>query len=193
MILLHKPVGHVTTAATARRTVVDIVPSTRVVPIARLDVDTTGALLLTNDGALARTLAHPKYGVEKTYVAEVEGEPTEDVMKLLRAGIELDDGITAPAKARLLGRDRIELTIHEGRNHQVKRMLEAVGHPVRRLHRSAYAGLTLGGLSLASGASSSPPGLSVYDEAVLRPARACLARRRSAVRGARRSCRRARP
>jgi pseudouridine synthase len=149
VILLHKPVGHVTTASDphGRRTVVDIVPSSpRVVPVGRLDVDTTGALLLTNDGALAQTLAHPKYGVEKTYVAEVDGEPTADALKQLRAGIELDDGLTAPAKARLLGRDRVELTIHEGRNHQVKRMLEAVGYPVRRLHRSAYAGLTLEGL-----------------------------------------------
>jgi 23S rRNA pseudouridine2605 synthase len=149
VILLHKPVGHVTTASDphGRRTVVDIVPSNpRVVPVGRLDVDTTGALLLTNDGALAQTLAHPKYGVEKTYVAEVEGEPTAEVLKQLRTGIELDDGPTAPAKARLLGRDRIELTIHEGRNHQVKRMLAAVGYPVRRLHRSAYAGLTLEGL-----------------------------------------------
>jgi pseudouridine synthase len=149
VILLHKPVGHVTTASDphGRRTVVDIVPSNpRVVPVGRLDVDTTGALLLTNDGALAQTLAHPKYGVEKTYVAEVEGEPTAEALKQLCAGIELDDGITAPARARLLGRDRVELTIHEGRNHQVKRMLEAVGYPVRRLHRSAYAGLTLEGL-----------------------------------------------
>jgi 23S rRNA pseudouridine2605 synthase len=149
VILLHKPVGHVTTASDphGRRTVVDIVPSNpRVVPVGRLDVDTTGALLLTNDGALAQTLAHPKYGVEKTYVAEVEGEPTAEALKQLCAGIELDDGTTAPARARLLGRDRVELTIHEGRNHQVKRMLEAVGYPVRRLHRSAYAGLTLEGL-----------------------------------------------
>ncbi len=149
IILLHKPVGHVTTASDphGRRTVVDIVPSNpRVVPVGRLDVDTTGALLLTNDGALAHTLAHPKYGVEKTYVAEVDGELTNEVLKQLRTGIELDDGPTAPAKARLLGRNRIELTIHEGRNHQVKRMLEAVGLPVRRLHRSGYAGLTLEGL-----------------------------------------------
>ena len=149
VILLNKPVGHVTTASDphGRRTVVEIVPSNpRVVPVGRLDVDTTGALLLTNDGALANTLAHPRYGVEKTYVAEVEGEPTDDALKKLRKGVELEDGTTAPAKAKLLGRNRVELTIHEGRNHQVKRMLEAVGHPVRRLHRSRYAGLTLAGL-----------------------------------------------
>ena len=112
----------------------------------RLDADTTGALLLTNDGQLAHRLAHPRYGVEKTYVAEVEGDPDEDALRRLREGIELEDGRTAPARARRLGRGRVELVLHEGRNHQVKRMLAAVGHPVARLHRTAYAGLTLEGL-----------------------------------------------
>src|SRR5262249_35085632 len=106
-----------------------------------LDVDTTGALLLTNDGELAHWLAHPRYGVEKTYVVEVEGTPSGDALRSLEEGVELEDGLTAPARARLLGPSRVELTIHEGRNRQVKRMLEAVGHPVRALHRSAYAGL----------------------------------------------------
>jgi 23S rRNA pseudouridine2605 synthase len=118
----------------------------RVVPVGRLDADTTGALLLTNDGPLAHRLAHPRYGVEKTYVAEVEGDPDEDALQRLRHGVELDDGATAPARARRLGRGRVELVLHEGRKHQVKRMLAAVGHPVTQLHRSAYAGVTLGGL-----------------------------------------------
>jgi len=148
-VLLHKPAGVVTTARDpqGRPTVVELVPEEpRVVPVGRLDVDTTGALLLTNDGRLAHRLAHPRYGVEKTYVAEVEGEPGEDALRQLREGIELDDGRTAPARARRLGPSRVELVLHEGRKHQVKRMLAAVGHPVTRLHRSEYAGLTLGGL-----------------------------------------------
>ena len=109
-------------------------------------MDTTGALLLTNDGELAHRLAHPRYGVEKTYAVDVEGEPSDSVLLQLEEGVELDDGLTSPARARRLGPSRVELTIHEGRNRQVKRMLDAVGHPVTRLHRSAYAGLTLEGL-----------------------------------------------
>jgi 23S rRNA pseudouridine2605 synthase len=93
--------------------------------------------------------AHPRYGVEKTYVAEVEGDPDEDALQQLRDGVELDDGRTAPARARRLGPSRVELVVHEGRKHQVKRMLAAVGHPVTRLHRNAYAGLTLEGLEPA--------------------------------------------
>jgi len=148
-LLLNKPAGTVTTAGDpqGRRTVVDLVPrDPRVVPVGRLDVDTTGALLLTNDGELAHRLAHPRYGVEKTYVADVEGEPNDAAIAALAAGVELEDGVTAPARARRVGRRRIELTIHEGRNRQVRRMLEAVGHPVTHLHRSVYAGLTLEGL-----------------------------------------------
>lgn len=148
-VLLHKPAGVVTTARDpeGRKTVVDLVEhSSRVVPVGRLDTDTTGALLLTNDGELAHTLAHPRYEVEKVYEAEVEGEPSDAALEQLRSGIELDDGPTAPAHARRLGRSRVELSLHEGRKHQVKRMLAAVGHPVTRLHRSRYAGLTLEGL-----------------------------------------------
>jgi 23S rRNA pseudouridine2605 synthase len=151
-VLLHKPAGVVTTARDpqGRPTVVELVPAEpRVVPVGRLDADTTGALLLTNDGQLAHRLAHPRYGVEKTYVADVEGDPDEDGLCRLREGLELDDGRTAPARARRLGRGRVELVLHEGRKHQVKRMLAAVGHPVTRLHRSAYAGLTLEGLEPA--------------------------------------------
>lgn len=148
-LLLHKPAGVVTTASDphGRPTVVQLVPADpRVVPVGRLDADTTGALLLTNDGTLAHRLAHPRYGVEKVYEIDVEGEPDDSVLRRLAEGVELDDGRTAPARARRLGRSRLELTLHEGRNRQVKRMLEAVGHPVKRLHRSAYAGLALRGL-----------------------------------------------
>ena len=148
-VLLHKPAGVVTTARDpqGRPTVVDLVAAgSRVVPVGRLDADTTGALLLTNDGPLAHRLAHPRYGVEKTYVAEVEGDPGEEALQRLRDGVELDDGGTAPARARRLGPGRVELVRHEGRKHQVKRMLAAVGHPVTRLHRSGYAGLSLDGL-----------------------------------------------
>jgi len=150
-VLLHKPAGVVTTASDphGRLTVVDLVAdyAVRVVPIGRLDADTTGALLLTNDGELAHRLAHPRYEVEKVYEVEVEGEPSDEALRQLEQGIELDDGRTAPGQAKRLAPSRIELSIHEGRKHQVKRMLEAVGHPVTRLHRSRYAGLTLKGLS----------------------------------------------
>jgi pseudouridine synthase len=149
-VLLHKPRGVVTTASDpeGRRTVVDLVAhAARVVPVGRLDVDTSGALLLTNDGDLAHRLAHPRYGVEKAYVAEVEGEPGDETLRRLAAGVELEDGPTAPARVRRLAPSRVELVLHEGRNRQVRRMLEAVGHPVRRLHRSRYAGLRLGELA----------------------------------------------
>jgi 23S rRNA pseudouridine2605 synthase len=143
-VLLHKPPGVVTTARDphGRPTVVGLVHhEARVVPVGRLDADTTGALLLTNDGELAHRLAHPRYEVEKVYVAEVDGRPGRDAIRRLAGGIELEDGRTAPAEARLLGPTTVELSLHEGRKHQVKRMLEAVGHPVTRLHRSRYAGL----------------------------------------------------
>jgi 23S rRNA pseudouridine2605 synthase len=116
------------------------------VPVGRLDADTTGAILLTNDGELAHRLAHPRYEVAKVYVAEVEGQPSIAALRALAEGIELDDGRTAPAQARRLGPSQIELTLHEGRKHQVKRMCAAVGHPVQSLHRREYAGLTLDGL-----------------------------------------------
>lgn len=143
-VLLHKPAGVVTTAhdPQGRPTVVGLVGhERRVVPVGRLDADTTGALLLTNDGPLANQLAHPRYEVDKVYVAEVEGRPSADALRRLAEGVELEDGVTAPAVVRRLGPSRLEIVLHEGRKHQVKRMCEAVGHPVRRLHRRQYAGL----------------------------------------------------
>jgi 23S rRNA pseudouridine2605 synthase len=148
-VLLHKPAGVVTTARDphGRPTVVDLVGvPQRVVPVGRLDADTTGALLLTNDGPLAHRLAHPRYEVDKVYEADVEGHPGDEALRRLAEGVDLDDGRTAPAEVRRLGPSLLELTLHEGRKHQVKRMCEAVGHPVRRLHRRGYAGLTVSGV-----------------------------------------------
>ena len=148
-VLLNKPRGTITTARDpeGRPTVVDLVKGdVRVVPVGRLDRDTTGVLLLTNDGPLAHRLAHPRYGIEKTYVAEVQGEPSDETLTRLATGVELEDGPTAPARVRRLGPSRVELVLHEGRNRQVRRMFEAVGHPVERLRRSRYAGLGPGRL-----------------------------------------------
>lgn len=149
-VLLHKPAGVVTTARDphGRPTVVGLVGhERRVVPVGRLDADTTGALLLTNDGPLAHLLAHPRYEVDKVYEAEVDGDPSEETLRRLAEGIELEDGRTAPARVRRLGRGRIELVLHQGRKRQVRRMCEAIGHPVQHLHRREYAGLTLEGLA----------------------------------------------
>jgi 23S rRNA pseudouridine2605 synthase len=141
--LLNKPAGVVTTARDpeGRPTVIDLVPKApRVFPVGRLDFDTEGLLVLTNDGALAQQLSHPSHGVEKTYLAEVDGVPTAAAVRKLREGLVLDDGPTAPARAHVVARhdDRaaVEITIHEGRNRQVRRMCEAIGHPVRRLVRT---------------------------------------------------------
>jgi 23S rRNA pseudouridine2605 synthase len=149
-VLLHKPPGVVTTARDpqGRPTVVGLVShELRVVPVGRLDADTTGALVLTNDGPLAHRLMHPRYGVDKVYEVEVEGDPGREALTRLQEGVELEDGRTAPAGARRLGPSRLELTLHEGKKNQVKRMCAAVGHPVRRLHRRVYAGLTVDGLA----------------------------------------------
>ena len=151
--LLNKPAGVVTTAddPQGRPTVVGLVPDEpRVFPVGRLDVDTEGILLLTNDGELTHRLTHPSYGVEKEYVAEVRGEPTRAVLRRLREGIDLDDGPTAPARAALLDASVVRLTIHEGRNRQVRRMCEAVGHPVVRLVRTRVG--PIADRSLAPGA-----------------------------------------
>lgn len=143
--LLNKPAGVITTASDpqGRPTVVDLVPAEpRVFPVGRLDGETEGLLLLTNDGDLAHRLTHPSFGVEKEYLVEVEGEPHRGALRRLREGVELDDGITAPAKVALLGDRVLRITIHEGRNRQVRRMCEAVGFPVRRLVRTRIGPLT---------------------------------------------------
>jgi 23S rRNA pseudouridine2605 synthase len=136
--LLNKPRGVVTTASDpqGRPTVVSLVPAEpRVFPVGRLDIDTEGLLLLTNNGELAHRLTHPSFGVEKEYVAEVRGRPSPAVLRTLRTGVDLDDGRTAPAKVSLVSPTVLRVTIHEGRNRQVRRMCEAVGHPVVRLVR----------------------------------------------------------
>jgi 23S rRNA pseudouridine2605 synthase len=143
--LLHKPAGVVTTAADThgRTTVLELVPEEpRVFPVGRLDMDTEGLLLLTNDGALTQRLTHPSFGVEKEYLAHVEGKPTNAALVRLRKGVELDDGVTAPAKVALLDASLLRIVIHEGRNRQVRRMCEAVGHPVIRLVRTRIGPLT---------------------------------------------------
>jgi 23S rRNA pseudouridine2605 synthase len=148
--LVHKPPGVVSTTRDThgRRTVVDLVPGgARLYPVGRLDADATGLILMTNDGELAALMTHPSHEVPKTYEATVTGAPVrEAALRALRAGVELEDGRTAPARARRLGPDRVELTIHEGRNRQVKRMLDAVGHRVRSLHRVRFGPLSLGSL-----------------------------------------------
>jgi 23S rRNA pseudouridine2605 synthase len=137
--LLNKPAGVVTTAADThgRPTVVALVPSEpRVFPVGRLDADTEGLLLLTNDGELTHRLTHPSFGVEKEYLASVAGDPTPAALRRLREGVELDDGPTAPARVSRVDAGLLRITIHEGRNRQVRRMCEAIGHPVTRLVRS---------------------------------------------------------
>ncbi len=171
-VLLNKPRGTITTARDpeGRPTVVDLVGGdVRVVPVGRLDRDTTGVLLLTNDGPLAHRLAHPRYEVEKAYVADVEGAPDDAVLHALADGVELEDGPTAPARVSRLGASRIELVLHEGRNRQVRRMLEAVGHPVAQaaslpLRRSRPGPAASGRVAPADagrGARSASPGRSL--------------------------------
>jgi 23S rRNA pseudouridine2605 synthase len=143
--LLNKPAGFITTASDpqGRPTVVDLVPSDpRVFPVGRLDADSEGLLLLTNDGDLTHRLTHPSYGVDKEYLVEVEGEPHRGALSRLREGVELDDGRTAPAKVALLDGRLLRITIHEGRNRQVRRMCDAVGFPVLRLVRTRIGPLT---------------------------------------------------
>ena len=137
--LLNKPSGVVTTARDphGRPTVIDLLPlEPRVFPVGRLDADTEGLLVLTNDGDLTYHLTHPSFGVEKEYLAQVEGRPSPAALRRLRQGVELDDGVTAPARAALVPPQTIKLTIHEGRNRQVRRMCAAIGHPVVRLVRT---------------------------------------------------------
>jgi 23S rRNA pseudouridine2605 synthase len=151
---LHKPVGVVSTARDThgRRTVVELVPANglRLYPVGRLDIDSSGLILLTNDGELANRLTHPRYEVPKTYRAKLRGAAiAEEALEALRTGVELEDGRTAPALVRRVGgrgSNLIELTIHEGRNRQIRRMCEAVGHPVLELQRTSFGALKLGSL-----------------------------------------------
>jgi 23S rRNA pseudouridine2605 synthase len=148
---LHKPAGVVSTARDThgRPTVVELVPHRgRLYPVGRLDADTTGLLLLTNDGELAHRLTHPSFEVEKAYRARVAGgQLDEAALRALRTGVELEDGPTAPARARRLGPQELELILHEGRKRQVRRMCEAVGHPVTALRRVRFGPLSLGELA----------------------------------------------
>jgi 23S rRNA pseudouridine2605 synthase len=149
--VLNKPAGVVSTARDpqGRPTVVSLVPSdARLYPVGRLDADTTGLILLTNDGELAHRLTHPSFEVPRTYRAHVGGGPVRDpALRALRNGVELDDGMTEAARVRRVGPHSLELTIHEGRNRQVKRMCAAVGHPVLALERVAFGPLALGSLA----------------------------------------------
>lgn len=154
--LLYKPQGVISSVSDdrGRKVVTDYVPvEERIFPVGRLDYDTSGLLLLTNDGEFANQLMHPKYEIKKVYIAKVNGIPTKEKLSTLKKGVDLEDGKTAPAHAKLLNVDQkkkkaiVELTIHEGKNRQVRRMLEAVGHPAEKLKRERYAFLDLKGLN----------------------------------------------
>jgi 23S rRNA pseudouridine2605 synthase len=150
--LLHKPVGVLSTASDpqGRPTVTELVDSdARLYPVGRLDVDSSGLVLMTNDGDLANRLLHPRYEVPRTYRARVGGSPSKRALKQLREGVELEDGRTGPTRVRVLSSGResvVEVTVHEGRNRIVRRMLDAVGYPVRSLERVAFGPLELGRL-----------------------------------------------
>jgi len=152
--LLNKPKGYLSTAKDerGRRTVLDLLPEVRerVYPLGRLDNNTEGLLLISNDGTLMNGLLHPRYKVNKTYVARVTPAPSEKALDKLRQGINLEDGLTAPAEVHLLetgaAEAKVEITIHEGRNRQVRRMFAAIGADVRALKRVKFAGLTLAGV-----------------------------------------------
>ncbi len=154
--LLNKPKGYISTAKDerGRKTVLDLLPEVRerIYPVGRLDNGTEGLLLLTNDGALMNGLLHPAREVWKTYTAQVEGVMDRQEVQALKKGVALEDGVTAPAKVRILdwderkGRTKLEISIHEGKNRQVRRMCEAIGHPVHALKRTEFAGLNLSGV-----------------------------------------------
>jgi 23S rRNA pseudouridine2605 synthase len=157
---VHKPLGVVSTAhdTHGRPTVVELVPDRRrLYPVGRLDAETTGLILLTNDGDLAHRLTHPRFEVPRTYIAWVARPPVgARALWALRGGLELEDGRTAPARVRRLGADRLELTLHEGRRHQVRRMCDAVGHPVRKLERVAFGPVRLDRLRVGAHRRLSP-------------------------------------
>jgi len=153
-ILLHKPKGTITTVddPQGRRTVLDCLQGVRarVYPVGRLDLDVSGVLLLTNDGELAQRLTHPRYGVTKVYIATVRGHVSDEALRRLETGVPLADGVSAPARAAILGRDkdttRLRLTLHEGRKREVKRMCAEIGHDVVKLRRTLFAGIEAGSL-----------------------------------------------
>ncbi|AYC29354.1 pseudouridine synthase [Paenisporosarcina cavernae] len=155
--LLYKPRGIISavTDDKGRKTVADLFPGRleRLYPVGRLDYDTSGVLIVTNDGDFSYKLTHPKFKVDKTYVARVKGIPTKEKLRSLERGVVLEDGKTAPAKVKMLSADKssdkaiVEITIHEGKNRQVRRMFDKIGHPVQKLKRERFAFLTLHGLS----------------------------------------------
>ena len=152
-LLLNKPRGYVSTVKDerGRKTVLELLGenfSERVYPVGRLDLNSEGLLILTNDGDLTNSLIQPRFEIKKTYRAKISGEVTEEKLDKLRAGIELEDGLTAPAEIYLLEKNLVEVTIHEGRNRQVRRMFAAIGCDVKRLRRIKFAGLTLDGLKV---------------------------------------------
>ena len=165
-LLFYKPRGVISSVKDEknRKTVMSYFPDVRqrIYPVGRLDYDTSGILLMTNDGNLANKLTHPKYKFEKTYVAKVEGIPTNDQLEKLRHGVRIDKKVTAPAKTKIMSSDLdkktaiVEITIHEGRNHQVKKMFEKIGHPVTKLKREKYGFLTLDGLQSGEWRSLKP-------------------------------------
>ncbi|OEH93529.1 pseudouridine synthase [Bacillus solimangrovi] len=155
--LLYKPTGVISAVSDdkGRKTVLDFFPEMpeRIYPVGRLDYDTSGLILLTNDGEFANTLMHPKYQIDKVYIAKTEGIPTREEIKRLQKGVKLEDGMTAPAKVKVLSIDKkkqtaiVQVTIHEGRNRQVRRMFEAIGYPIKKLKREQYGFLNLIGMN----------------------------------------------
>jgi 23S rRNA pseudouridine2605 synthase len=153
-ILLHKPKGYITSVSDpkGRKTVIDLIDGIeeRIYPVGRLDYDSSGLLFLTNDGQFANFLMHPKHEILKTYIVTVKGKPSENAIQSLRKGIKIENYITAPAYVNVLSiyenKTKLEITIHEGRNRQVRKMCEKIGNPVIRLKRVAYGGVQLGNL-----------------------------------------------
>ena len=189
-IVLNKPAGYVTTRddPERRKTVLDLIPRVReyVYPVGRLDYDSEGLLLLTNDGDLAARLTHPRHGIERVYEATTRGVPSAAKLKLLASGVPLDGRRTAPAEVQLLGghttrrvdRARIRVTLKEGRNRQVRRMFEAIGHPVDRLRRTRFGPLRAAGLKVGAARELSRDELKALQRAVETPPSARPARTR---------------
>lgn len=169
--LLNKPVGVISTASDpqGRPIVTDLVETkARLFPVGRLDADSEGLLLLTNDGGLAHRLMHPSHGVEKEYLVSVEGAPSRGVLRTLREGVELDDGMTAPAKVSAPADGMLRIVLHEGRNRQIRRMCDTVGHPVLRLVRTRIGPLTDGTLGPGESRPLSNEEIRTLEEAAVR-------------------------